>query len=295
MEIERFAIHDGPGIRTVVFLQGCPLRCSWCSNPESQRIGPHLLHLKNKCTGCGTCAKTSIHGNIKMDGHYPVFDREKCVTTKSCAESCAQNAIKFVGEFVSVTEIMQVVWRDRDYYENSGGGVTFSGGEPFVQFDGLMELLTLCKKENLHTVIETCGQTDPEKIKKALPLTDLFLFDIKHTDRHMLKKETMGDLDLILTNMHIIAQQDLSKIIVRTPVIPGYNSDEKTIRKIFDLAKENNIQQVSLLPYHTLGVDKYEQLGIKYTDSYGKMLSREDLLPFKQLGEKIGLKIQIGG
>ncbi len=295
MEIERFAIHDGPGIRTVIFLQGCPLRCSWCSNPESQKIGPHLLHLKNKCTGCGTCAETSIHGNIKMDGGYPVFDREKCVTSKACAEACVYNAIKFVGEFVSVSEIMQVVLRDRDYYENSGGGVTFSGGEPFVQFDGLMELLTMCKKENLHTAIETCGQTDLEKVKKVLPLTDLFLFDIKHTDKHMLEKETKGDLDTILTNMRFIAGLDPTKIIIRTPVIPGYNFDKKTISEIFNLAKENNIRQVSLLPYHTLGMDKYEQLGIKYTYSYGKMLSKEDLLPLKQLGEKIGLKIQIGG
>jgi pyruvate formate lyase activating enzyme len=295
MEIERFAIHDGPGIRTTVFLQGCPLRCSWCSNPESQTIGPHLLHIENKCVGCGTCAKACVHGNIKMNGHYPVFDRKKCVASKVCAQACVYNAIKFVGEFVSVSEIMQVVLRDRDYYKTSAGGVTFSGGEPFVQFDGLMELLIMSKQENLHTAIETCGQVDPEKIKKALPLIDLFLFDIKHIDRQMLKKETKADWDTVLANMRFIAREDPTKIIIRIPIIPGYNFDEKTIRQIFDLAKENNIKQVSLLPYHILGKDKYKQLGIEYTYFHKNMPSKDDLHPFKEMGDKIGLKIRIGG
>ncbi|MBK5720849.1 glycyl-radical enzyme activating protein [Dysgonomonas sp. Marseille-P4677] len=295
MEIERFAIHDGPGIRTVVFLQGCPLRCSWCSNPESQMIGPHLLYIKNKCVGCGTCARTCIHGNIRMEGYYPVFDRKKCVASKACAKTCVHNAIKFVGESVFASEIMDVVVRDRDYYEVSGGGITFSGGEPFVQFDGLMQLLTMSKKEKLHTTIETCGQVELEKIKRALPLTDLFLFDIKHADRYMLKKETNADLDTILTNMRFIAQQDSTKIIIRIPIIPEYNFNEKTIGKIYDLAIENNIKQVSLLPYHTLGKDKYEQLGTECTYSSKQMLLKEDLLPLKKMGERRGLTIRIGG
>jgi pyruvate formate lyase activating enzyme len=251
--------------------------------------------MKNKCTGCGDCAKKCVQGSIKMDGRYPVFDRKKCIECRSCAQICTHNAIKFVGEFIPASEIIQVVLRDRDYYETSGGGVTFSGGEPFVQFDGLMELLIMCKKEKLHTTVETSGQVSPEHIKKAFPLIDLFLFDIKHMDRQILKKETQADLDTVLTNLRFIAEQDPSRIIIRTPVIPGYNFEEETIRKIFALAKENNIQQVSLLPYHTLGIDKYEQLGIKYTYSYEKMLSKDDLLPLKKTGEKIGLKVQIGG
>lgn len=295
MEIERFAIHDGPGIRSVVFLQGCPLRCTWCSNPESQKIASQILHIKKKCVGCGICIKACPHKNIKMDGHYPIFDRNKCIACKACEEACPHSAIKFTGRIVTSSEIMEVVLRDRDYYESSGGGITFSGGEAFIQFEGLMDLLTKSKIHNLHTTVETCGQIHLEKIKKAFSLIDLFLFDIKHIDRNLLKQETNADLNTILTNLQYIAQQDSSKIIIRIPIIPQYNSDEETIREIFKLAKSNNIEQIHLLPYHTLGKDKYEQLGIKYTYPNENILPKEKLLPLKEIGEKMGLKIQIGG
>lgn len=295
METERFAVHDGPGIRTVVFLQGCPLRCTWCSNPESQIIKPQLLHIKNKCSGCGGCVRACIQNNIVLNNQYPEFDRNKCISCKECAKTCPNNAIKFVGDLVSSSEIMETVLRDRDYYQSSGGGITFSGGEAFVQFKGLMELLTKCKEEKLHTTVETCGQVNIEKIKEAFPLVDLFLFDIKHIDRELLKKETNADLDIILNNLQYITQQNSDKIIIRVPVIPRYNFDEKTILKIFDLAKENNIRQVHLLPYHTLGKDKYEQLGLRYNYPYESMLSKDELLPYKESGEARGLKIRIGG
>lgn len=295
IEIERFAIHDGPGIRTVVFLQGCPLRCTWCANPESQVIKPQLMHMKNKCVGCGACVNACQHGCITMSDRYSEFDRKKCTVCKECAKACPHNAIKFVGNLTTVSEIMKTVLRDRDYYKISGGGITFSGGEAFVQFDGLMELLIISKKENLHTTVETCGQVNPEKIKRAFNLIDLFLFDIKHVNKDLLKKETKGELDLILTNLQYIARQDPNKIILRIPVIPGYNNNKKTIRNVFDLAKEYKIEQIHLLPYHTLGKDKYEQLGVKYSYPYENILSKKELISFKEMGEKDGLKVQIGG
>lgn len=295
MEIERFAVHDGPGIRTVVFLQGCPLRCTWCSNPESQHIKSQLLYMKNKCVGCGVCAKTCPLGNITMEDGYPKFNRAKCTACKACEKACAHNAIKFTGHTITSAEIMETVLRDQDYYKASGGGITFSGGEAFVQFEGLMDLLAQSKKHNLHTVVETCGQVNPEKIKQAFPWIDLFLFDIKHVDKDKLKKETHADLNLILTNLQYIARQDPHKVIIRVPVIPMYNYTEQTIREIFDLAKENNIEQVHLLPYHTLGKSKYEQLGIDYHYPYSSMLNKDELLPLKRIGEDMGLKIRIGG
>jgi pyruvate formate lyase activating enzyme len=292
MEMERFAIHDGPGIRTVVFLQGCPLRCPWCSNPESQEIRTHLLYLANHCVGCGKCYYACPTGAITFGGH-PVFDRHACTQCFACAGVCPQNAIKTVGKPVTVTDIMSVVCRDKDYYDNSGGGVTFSGGEPFMQFDGLMELLAGCKKDGIHTAIETCGQVAPDKIEQAFPLVDLFLFDIKQTDKDILKATTGADWEVVLINLRYIAAANPDKIIIRVPVIPGFNSQPEEMERIFHLALEQQVKTVHLLPYHTLGKTKYEQMGRIYPYPYDTMLPKEALIPLKETGEKMGLKVYL--
>lgn len=295
LEIERFAVHDGPGIRTVVFLQGCPLRCPWCSNPESRKRKSHLLHISHKCIGCGCCEMTCPNGNISFPAHLPVFDRNECLACKACADICPQGAIKFAGKTLTATEIMRILLRDKDYYRDSDGGITFSGGEAFTQFEGLIELLVRCKNEGLHTAVETCGQVDFVRIKRAYPLIDLFLFDIKHTDKERLKTVTGADLEPILKNLRYISHKNPHKIIIRVPVIPGFNFDGNTLREIFSLAIDNRIKQVHLLPYHTLGKDKYEQMGLPYPYNYQQTLSKEDLLPFKVIGENMGLRIRIGG
>jgi pyruvate formate lyase activating enzyme len=230
-----------------------------------------------------------------MNGRYPEFDRDSCIACKACAKACPHSAVRFVGEEVTAPAIMDIVMRDKEYYEASDGGITFSGGEAFVQFDGLMELLALSKKQGLHTVVETSGQIDPGRIRKAFPFIDLFLFDIKHVEQQLLKRETNADLSTVLANMQYIAHQNPDKIILRVPVVPGYNFDRETIRKVFDLAKENNIGRVHLLPYHILGKDKYEQLGVSYNYPYESMLPKEELLPLKETGEKMGLQVCIGG
>lgn len=302
LEIERFAIHDGPGIRTLVFLQGCPLHCSWCSNPESQQIRPHLLYLRNKCVGCGACVNACPHQAITYSQHLPVFNRERCHVCQSCANVCLQNAIRFAGEKVSIAYIMDMIRRDKVYYSQSGGGVTFSGGEAFVQFNGLTDLLSACREEGIHTAVETCGQVEPGKIREAFPLIDLFLFDIKHLDKTLLKKETGANLDAILENLSYIAACNSQKVIIRTPVIPGFNFNENeilfgktAIRPIFELALRLKIKNVHLLPYHTLGKDKYEQMGLVYPFAYDHILSKEALVPLKDTGEKMGLSVRIGG
>lgn len=302
MEIERFAIHDGPGVRTLVFLQGCPLHCSWCSNPESQQMRPHLLYLRNKCVGCGACVNACPNQAITFNNHQPVFNRERCHTCQSCANVCLQNAIRFVGEEVSIGHIMDIIRRDKAYYADSGGGVTVSGGEAFVQFNGLIDLLSACREEGIHTAVETSGQVQPEKIHQALPLIDLFLFDIKHLDRTLLKKETGAHLDTVLNNLSFIAQNDPQKVIIRIPVIPGFNFNENetqfgqtAILLIFELALKLKIKKIHLLPYHTLGKDKYEQMGLAYPFAYDRILSKEALVPLKDTGEKMGLSVGIGG
>lgn len=295
MEIERFALHDGPGIRTLVFLQGCPLRCSWCSNPESQKIQTHLLYLQNRCVGCGECLSSCPNQAITFRDNHPVFHRERCVTCQSCGGACLQNAIRFVGEKVPISHIMDIIRRDKAYYAHSGGGVTFSGGEAFVQFKGLIDLLSACKEEGIHTAVETCGQVEPPKIRQTFPLIDLFLFDIKHLDKTLLEKETGAHLGMILENLSYIAAYDPQKVIIRIPVVPGFNFSEKDITAIFELAIEKGIKNVHLLPYHTLGKDKYEQMGLTYLFTYHKLLSKEALAHLKAIGEKMGLSVRIGG
>ncbi len=295
MEIERFAIHDGPGIRTTVFLQGCPLHCRWCANPESHKIGVHLMYLSNKCIGCGACYEACNYSAISFVNNRPVFHREKCVACKECERVCLQDAIHFSGEMLSIEQIMEVILRDKDYYVNSGGGVTVSGGEAFVQFEGLMELLKQCREQGIHTAIETCGQYSVEKLKQALPLLDLVLFDLKHTDPEKLFEYTGGNLEQILGNIKYIASVDPGRIIIRVPVIPHFNFDLQSIEKILDTVKELGILEVHLLPYHTLGINKYEQLGRKYELKAKKSLLKKDLEPYRLLGESKGLTVKVGG
>lgn len=295
MEIERFAIHDGPGIRTTIFLQGCPLHCPWCANPESQVIGTHLMYDRKKCVGCGMCYSVCEDSAITFQDGRPVFHRENCTGCRKCSEVCVQNAIKISGEKKTVKEIIDVVLRDKDYYDNSGGGVTVSGGEPFVQFEGLTEIFKQCKEYNLHTAVETCGQVSRSKISTIFPLIDLFLFDVKHINKEKLKETTGGDLDLILGNLRYIAHLDPSRVIIRVPVLPGFNYEKDVICDIYYLALECGIKTVHLLPYHTLGKNKYYQLGREYTFACDSILNKTDLIPLKELGESMGLNIKIGG
>jgi pyruvate formate lyase activating enzyme len=295
MEVERFAIHDGPGIRSVVFMQGCPLSCEWCSNPESQCIKTQLMYYMNKCVGCGKCIAVCPTDCISFSNGFPSFDRNRCSLCKKCEDACPQHAIKFVGEKVSTSDIIKVLLRDKNYYLNSGGGVTFSGGEPFVQYKALMQLLTLCKDNGLHTAVETTGMVPLDEIKKALPLIDLFLFDLKHLNKRKLKEKTGAEIDIVLKSLEFIAASNPEKIIIRVPVIPNFNFDKESLFPIFSLAMSLHLPTIHLLPYHTLGRDKYEQLGLPCLYPSKDMLSKKDLEPFKMIGEQMGLSVLIGG
>lgn len=236
MSIQRFSLHDGPGIRTTVFLQGCFLHCPWCCNPESQPL-----------TG---------------------------------------------GKMISVAEVLSIVERDRDYYRNSGGGVTFSGGEAFLQGAGLLALLKASKAAGLHTAVETSGAADGIWLQRAEPLTDLFLYDLKHCREDVLRRTTGADLPTVLRNLSLVAPS--RKVIVRIPCIPGFNLDADTLQGIFDLVLKYGIRQVHLLPYHTLGIDKYARLGRDYAWSR-ESLRKEDLEGYAEMARRRGLTVRIGG
>ncbi|MDR1624799.1 MAG: glycyl-radical enzyme activating protein [Tannerellaceae bacterium] len=293
IEIERFAIHDGPGIRTVVFFQGCPLHCPWCSNPESQKRGTRLMHLEKRCVTCKQCINSCPNGLISFRDDKLVFKREACTACKTCARACPREAIRFSGEKAEIPYIMEIIKRDKEYYANSGGGVTFSGGEAFMQHRALTELLTRCKEEGIHTAVETSGQTRLENITEAYPLIDLLLYDIKHANKDVLHKVTGASLDTILANLDYAAGRDPNKIIIRIPVIPGFNFYTEEIASVFELARQRQIKEVHLLPFHTLGKDKYGQLGLSYTFPHNKMLTKEDLFPLQQMGESMGLHIPL--
>ncbi|MEA4854308.1 MAG: glycyl-radical enzyme activating protein [Christensenella sp.] len=295
MEIERFAVHDGPGIRTTVFLQGCPLHCPWCANPESQTIKKKLLYQQQKCIGCGGCAKACPNDAIFMRDGRPNFDRERCQTCGTCVSVCPQNALRISGSTMTVDEILSTVLRDRDYYENSGGGMTVSGGEPFVQYNGFLELLQKAKHAGLHTAVETTGNVSEARFLEALPYIDLLLFDVKHTDAAQLENVTGADAALIMDNLRRAAALSPEKIVLRVPVIPTFNFDSAVIESIFNLAAELGIREVHLLPYHTLGKGKYEQLGGSYPFAVSEMLERSKLTPFCAMGEQRGIAVVIGG
>lgn len=295
MEIERFAIHDGPGIRTVVFMQGCPLHCPWCANPESQRIGLQLMHRPSICVKCGRCAAVCPQQAVAFaPGAFPLFDRQKCDGCGKCEERCPHDAIRIVGKTMTVGQIVDRVLRDKDYYDESGGGVTYSGGEVFTHVEELAEMLGRCRQRGIHTAIETSGMTSERNIKKVMPLTDLFLFDMKGSDGKRLKEVTGVDWGVVTRNLHILANANPDKIVMKMPCIPGFNLEEQHFRKVFSLACSLNIKRIDLLPYHNFGVSKYEELGREYPYvGYALSLDKSHLVAFQQLGESMGLDVRL--
>lgn len=289
-DIERFAIHDGPGIRTTVFFQGCGLRCPWCANPESQEYGkPQLLYREDKCLRCRKCERNCRQAAIEFNGKQMVFNRDRCSSCRICSDGCPADAIQFLGERKSTEEIMNVIKRDAIYYKASGGGVTFSGGECLLQADVLKRLLKECRKLQLQTAVETAGDVPPGWLLEIEPWTDLFLYDVKLADPDRLSEVTGGCGQRMLGNFAILCEKVPEKVIARIPVIPGFNYSERQLMGIFEFIHESGGKKVNLLPYHTLGTGKYAQLGRTYSISQSS-LSEDDMKRFWSLAETAGLE-----
>lgn len=295
MEIQRFALHDGAGIRSLIFLQGCPLHCPWCANPESQKLKKQILWNKSKCTTCHVCEKNCPTQAItfKHGGFQHLLDR--CNGCEQCKQSCSQDAICVSGKQMSIEQILCEVKKDDDYYKDSNGGITISGGEAFVQYEGFLTLIKTLKEKGYHTCVETCGHVPQAHMVEAVPYIDGYLFDMKHTNAALLAEVTGGDLSLIMKNLKYLASLDPSRITIRVPIIPSFNDDEATIVSIFELAQQLQIKEVHLLPYHTLGKNKYAQLGRTYELEGIAMLTKQDLQPYVQRGAEFNLIIKIGG
>ena len=259
-DIEKFAVHDGPGIRTVVFMKGCPLHCLWCHNPESQSFQPEIFFMQEKCTACGRCAvPCPQHCHVFRDGIH-LFERTHCIKCGKCADVCLTGALETSGKVMSVSEVMRQVLADRLFYENSGGGVTLSGGEPLAHFAFTQAFLRKARAEGLHTAIETCGYASQEKIYALLPYVDLWLWDVKASpDSH--QRLTGGSAEPVLENLHGIDAAG-AKTVLRCPLVPGINDREEDLLHIAELAESlRHVQWIDLEPYHPLGESKSRRLG----------------------------------
>jgi glycyl-radical enzyme activating protein len=264
-DIQRASFNDGPGIRTTVFLKGCPLSCAWCHNPESEADSRQLFFYFDKCTFCGACAAL-CPGNVHslVNGTH-IIDYDKCTFCGKCVEECNYKALKIVGKYMSVDEVMIEIMADFDFYTNSGGGITLSGGEPLIQFTFAMELLKICRKMNVNTCVETSGYISSTLFRQVIPYVDILLYDYKITGSEEHKNYTGVSNEMILENLDLAYRTGIP-IILRCPIIPGINDNERHFKGIRDLDKKYPfLKGIELLPYHALGNSKRTSIGIEKT------------------------------
>ncbi len=261
--IQRFSLHDGPGIRTTIFFKGCPLSCLWCQNPEGLSSNQELFQCSAKCIGCKSCLGSCPEGAISFDGPEPVIDRSICKLCMTCADNCPTGALEAIGREMTVKEVAAEVLKDMVIFEESGGGVTLSGGEPLLQIDFVVELLKAMKELNINTAVETSGYVSMEALKKVSSWTDLFLYDLKLLDPEKCKEYTGMSSKPVLDNFKCLAQNG-SQLAVRMPLIPGINDHCDHLRLVADILKESGINELELIPYHNLGAHKYRGLNVDY-------------------------------
>ena len=293
-DIQRFSLHDGPGIRTVVFFKGCPLRCQWCQNPETQNDKPQVMFFENSCIGCGACIATCKMNAVSWNGRYPVTDLNKCISCGACAEACMSNARTLCGERYTVDEVISAVMRDETFYKNSGGGVTLSGGEVTVFADFASELLKRLKEIGIHSAIETCGFCSWENMVKISRWTDLFLYDIKHIDDEIHRTFTGRGVSLIHQNL-LRLRAEGKEVIIRVPLIPGVNDDESTIRGIGQLAKKASVSKIHLLPFHQAGENKWKASGKQYFFAERQAMELQEAEKAKDILLEMGILASVGG
>jgi pyruvate formate lyase activating enzyme len=296
-DIQHYSIHDGPGIRTTVFLSGCPLRCLWCQNPESQQLHPQLFFNYDKCMGCGRCIAVCPQRAVTLDRKTVKTNRWLCNICGECVKVCPQEARTIIGKEITATEVFKEVASDKIFYQDSNGGVTLSGGEVLSQPDFSSGILEMCKNDGIHTAIETCGYGSWENLRRILNYTDLVLFDFKHMDDAEHKKLTGVSNKIILKNAKRIWNDLKKPIIARLPVIPGYNDSTMNISQTAEfIAAELDISiTVNLLPYHGLGEGKLKSLEQNRKDFSVTAPSDEQTGTVKKIIESYGLSVKIGG
>ncbi len=293
--VMRYCVHDGPGIRTTVFLKGCPLRCSWCHNPEGQESAVQFSFREDRCIRCGNCFDACPNGAVEKRGERYLPVRENCELCGTCIASCYAEAREQVGREMTVDEVIAEILKDRSFYEQSGGGVTFSGGEPLLHPDFLRGILERCKELHLHTAVETAGFCTEDSLRSIIPLVDLFLYDLKIMDTDAHRRFTGVDNAPILRNLELICQSG-KQVIVRVPIIPGINDHDGNIQAMIRYLREHTtVDVVHLLPYHRMGYDKAERVGMETEDLAIPSLGEEKLVPILDEFTRGGFSVAIGG
>jgi len=294
-DLKKYAINDGPGIRTTVFFKGCPLRCRWCHNPEGQSFTTEIMTRPSRCLAdCSECVSTCPEGATVKASGAPVLDRSLCNACGKCAEICPAQAIEVVGLRLGAAQLLREIEKDRIFHDDSGGGVTFSGGEPLSQPDFLSEILDLCRKKEIHATVDTCGFAPADVLESIAEKTDLFLFDLKALDEKKHFAFTGESNRLILENLKRLAAKG-KKTVVRIPVVPGVNDDDENIRGTAEFLRSlGTISEISLLPYHKLGRDKYRGLEKKPSGDDFTPPSAERLEQIKRDLEVCGFRVSLG-
>lgn len=262
-DVQRYSLHDGPGIRTMIFFKGCPLQCLWCCNPESQNSYAETEYRDDLCRECGRCEAACVNNAINMKDNKQRIDKKKCKNCGKCSEACPYGAIRLIGRIFDVEEIMDQIKADLKYFKKSGGGITLSGGEPLIWTEFCEQVLQKSYDLNINTAIETTGYVPTENLERIREYTDVFLYDIKSIDNERHKRLTGVSNELILKNIRYLRKKH-SNVIMRVPLIPEYNFVGDELEAMCDLAKETGITEINIMPYHNLGEVKYERLFREY-------------------------------